>query len=362
MAHLEKYTIAAAGRLTAYYEQRHKKNGVFINYGNQNIDVPRIPQNYNLGPVREASQIDFIRQRCSEVQCMDRKDVNVMCDWIVTAPANLPQEDHKRFFEETYNFLENRYGKDNVISAYVHMDEKSPHIHFAFIPVIFDRKKHKDKVSAKELISRRELKSFHPDLEGHLKHAFGREVGILNDATREGNRSIEELRRRTAADRLRDVEEQVQLANQMIQEKAAAAQKEIQESLRQKQDAEEMAARLNEITREVEEKVQAREKLELEIDRLSSLVRAEQDKLRRFHNMVGGCALSMREIQAIQPKKAVSGLIKGITLEDVINLKKTALLYRETLEALRHSQEQCEFCKTGVDRCKQKTLSIDEPI
>ena len=44
------------------------------------------------------------------------------------------------FFERTYRFLCDRYGEQNVISAYVHKDEKTPHMHFAFVPVTEDKK------------------------------------------------------------------------------------------------------------------------------------------------------------------------------------------------------------------------------
>ena len=49
--------------------------------------------------------------------------------------ARLDERMQELFFEETYAFLSERYGAQNVISAYVHLDERSPHMHFAFVPV-----------------------------------------------------------------------------------------------------------------------------------------------------------------------------------------------------------------------------------
>ena len=69
---------------------------------------------------------------------MNRKDIVYMADWIVTVPKNVPQEDHKKIFELTFQFLENQYGRKNVVSAWVHNDEATPHIHFSFIPVIVE--------------------------------------------------------------------------------------------------------------------------------------------------------------------------------------------------------------------------------
>ena len=128
---------------------------------------------------------------------MKRADVNVMCDWIVTAPKELTPEELPLFFNETYKFLNDRYGKENVISAYVHMDETTPHIHYAFVPVVIDKKKGIPKLSAKERITRKDLNTFHPYLTKHMTAVFGRDIGIQNDATALGNQTIKQLRQKT---------------------------------------------------------------------------------------------------------------------------------------------------------------------
>ena len=361
MAHLEKYTVAAAGHLTAHYERR-KYNGEYIKFGNQNIDISRTPQNYNIGPMRDMSQIDFIRQRTGEVICMKRKDVNVMCDWVVTAPAGVQEKELERFFNETYSFLEKRYGSRNVISAHVHMDEVTPHIHFAFVPVVYDSKKGAYKVSAKEVISRKDLQSFHLDLEKHLANVFGREIGILNDATKEGNRSVQELKMKMAVERMQDAEDRIRVAEDVYQEKIKGIRKVIEDSESHKKEIETMSVKLDEINNKIAEGVQVRGKLEMEIDRLRIQVKAEQDKLKHYHSMVEGCVMSVLEIQNIQPQKTMTGTIKGITLKDISNLKKTAMLYRETLEQLEFSRKNCEWYKTEIERYKRKVPSIDEQI
>lgn len=42
----------------------------------------------------------------------------------------------KNFFNDSYNFLENLVGKDNVVYAQIHYDEDTPHLHFYFMPVV----------------------------------------------------------------------------------------------------------------------------------------------------------------------------------------------------------------------------------
>lgn len=204
MAHVMKMTKAACGHMFKHYERAKDKNGEYVKFGNESIDSERTPMNYNLAPDRELSQGDFVRKRCSEVYCMNRKDVNVLCSWVVTVPKDVPEVEYEKFFHATYDFLEKRYGRENVVSAYVHMDEVTPHMHFAFVPVIYDKKKERYKVSAFEVIDRRELTVFHAELEKHLESALGHEVGILNEATKEGNKSIAELKRESATERLQN--------------------------------------------------------------------------------------------------------------------------------------------------------------
>lgn len=204
MAHVMKMTKAACGHMFKHYERAKDENGEYVKFGNQNIDPERTQLNYNLGPDREFSQGEFVRKRCSEIYCMNRKDVNVLCSWVVTLPKTVPESECEQFFQATYDFLEKRYGQENVVSAYVHMDEVTPHMHFAFVPVFYDRKKNRYKVSAFEVISRKELRVFHVELEKYLESVLGHEVGILNEATKEGNKSIAELKRQSATERLHE--------------------------------------------------------------------------------------------------------------------------------------------------------------
>lgn len=207
MAHVEKFTKEALGHLCRHFERGTGKDGKPIRYSNQEIDVSRSHLNYNLAPQR-TNQLEFIKQRCGEVYCLNRADVNVLCSWAVTEPQQLPEEERERFFRSVYQFMENRYGKENVVSAYVHMDETTPHIHFAFVPITFDDKKNRYTVSAKKLINKKELQTFHTDLQEHLDKEFkGRlnkeAYAVINGSTAEGNLSLKEFKRLKASEDLK---------------------------------------------------------------------------------------------------------------------------------------------------------------
>lgn len=210
MAHVAKYNKGAMGHMLSHYDRSKNRLG-------ENIDGERTHLNYNLAEdFQPMKQLDFIHKRLGEVKIQNRKDVNVLCDWVVTAPKDLPSQEYKQFFKASCDFMCMRYGKENVVSAYVHMDETTPHVHFAFIPVkhgFKEDKKNPDisteykKVSAKEVITRYDLKTFHQDLENYVERELGHKVNILNEATKEGNKSIEELKRQSATKRLQEVTE-----------------------------------------------------------------------------------------------------------------------------------------------------------
>ena len=214
MAHVEKFAISAIGHMCDHYER-----GRDVERSNENIDSERTGLNYNLAPARSLSQVDFIRQRISEVKCQKRADVKVMCDWVITIPKDFlaAHPDREReFFERTYEFLAERYGEKNVVSAYVHMDEITPHMHFAFVPVTADKRKDIEKVSAKEVLTRADLRTFHNDLQEHLERSLGVEVNVQNEATKGGNKAIAELKRESAKERLEKLQEKVHTTTENI--------------------------------------------------------------------------------------------------------------------------------------------------
>lgn len=166
------------------------------NYSNKDIDYSRSKYNFSL-TTHDAHE--FYKKRLSEVHCLNRANVNTLSSWCVTLPKGVKKEDQRKFFEETVKFLNDRYGEKNCVSAEVHFDETTPHLHYCFIPIVFDTKKNREKVDRKSIFTLKELKTFHNDLQNHINQALGYEVPILNGALKNRkNLSINELKERTA--------------------------------------------------------------------------------------------------------------------------------------------------------------------
>lgn len=229
MAHVAKYAASASGHLAAHYERRKDDKGEYIKFGNQDIDTSRSHLNYNMAPEREGGQLAFLRQRTTEARTLKRDDVKVMCSWVVTLPTYQwhdpskhvsmdPEKVEKLFFERTYQFLQERYGGEkNVISAWVHRDEHRSHMHFAFVPVTPDPKKGGEKVSAKDVLTREDLRTFHADLERHLDSFHDWHFEVVNEATKDGNKTIAELKKATAHQEVLQAQQQATEARQQLQ-------------------------------------------------------------------------------------------------------------------------------------------------
>lgn len=171
MAHIEKYQAPALGNMLAHYDRSAElERGV----RRDNIDPARTHLNYDLRPRPDGvSQLDVVHARIASLNLKraPRKDAVRLCDCIVTMPkwmAKIAPEQQRMFFEATCNTLDQIFGRDNVVSAFVHMDEMTPHVHYAFVPVTDD-----GRLSAKSVLNRQFMREFHGRLEDGVSQALG---------------------------------------------------------------------------------------------------------------------------------------------------------------------------------------------
>lgn len=204
MAHLEKYNRSQLGHILKHDSRAKDQNGNYIKFGNEEIDTSRTHLNYNLHERKDGlSDYDFVKNRAMEYLAKNvrkREDVNWVGSWVITLPESLQassEADKRKFFEVCHDFLADRYGFNNIVGAYVHLDETTPHMHTKITPVLYDEKKNKYRHSAKDMFNRTDLKSFHKDLSVRLEREFGFDVGVYENKREDErlpNKSIKELK------------------------------------------------------------------------------------------------------------------------------------------------------------------------
>lgn len=113
------------------------------NHANKNIDVTRTHLNFHLKKPKSTYIKEFQRIKDEyNLKGQIKTTSNITCEYMVTSDKKffetLGDEETRRYFEESYKFLCNYKNLDEkyVISAVVHMDEDTPHMHFTYIPVV----------------------------------------------------------------------------------------------------------------------------------------------------------------------------------------------------------------------------------
>lgn len=213
--HMEKYTKSALGNMLKHYSREQSNPEC-----RDNINHELTKLNYNLAPEREISDYQFIQQRLGEVKYLRRDDVNIIADWVITLPKDFNGNEEK-FFSTAYKGMCSRYGEQNVVSAWVHQDEPQamPHMHFCFMPIqrTIDKNNNEiEKLNAKAILNRQELKEIHPYMERYLERNHV-PAHLMNGNTRDGNKAVKELKQEQAIKDFKAVETYRQVQKDVIE-------------------------------------------------------------------------------------------------------------------------------------------------
>lgn len=199
----EKLTRAQA--MGAYKHNERKTK----NHSNKNIDSSQTKLNYYLkkNELSYIKEFDKIKEKY-DLKGQIRSNSNIMCEMVFTSDQKffdkIGYEESKRYFEESYKFIceYKNLGEQNIISAVVHMDEDTPHMHLLFIPVVhtIDKQGNKiDKVCCRDFW--RGKNSYRDLQNAYFKHisekGFKLERGELVEVTNREHYSVQEYKRIT---------------------------------------------------------------------------------------------------------------------------------------------------------------------
>lgn len=144
--------------LAGLYKHNERKN---TNYSNKDINKNNSLKNYSIKQCNTTySNAIKVLQKENNLQGRIIKTTNVACEFIITSDKEffekIGEEETKRYFQTAYNFVANYkgLGEKYILSAKVHLDESTPHMHLVFVPVIhkIDKKSGKqiDKIACSE--------------------------------------------------------------------------------------------------------------------------------------------------------------------------------------------------------------------
>ena len=126
--------------LAGLYKHNERKN---INYSNKNINKSNSIKNYSIKQcITTYSKAINELIKANDLKCRITSYTNLVCEFIITSDKEffeeIGEEETKRYFQTAYNFVANykNLGEQYILSAKVHLDESTPHLHLVFVPVI----------------------------------------------------------------------------------------------------------------------------------------------------------------------------------------------------------------------------------
>jgi len=115
-------------------------------YSNKDINTDKSHLNYHLKkPVEKSYEKEFYRLRKENnlkgnLRLTGKKQSNVACEFLITSDSDyfkqIGPERTKEYFKTSYEFACEKVGEKNILSAVVHMDETTPHMHLTYIPTV----------------------------------------------------------------------------------------------------------------------------------------------------------------------------------------------------------------------------------
>ena len=176
-----KYKGPEIGHIESHNERTKEKYA-----SNPDVDMSRSHLNFHLVTPQRKYRAEAEKQ-IAEAGCRTRSDSVRVVEALVTASPEFfkgkKKGEIKAYFQEALDFIREHQDPKTIISAVVHMDEKTPHMHLCFVPLTED-----GRLSAKEIVGNKKKLTWwqdefwkhmvekYPDLErGEAASMTGRE-------------------------------------------------------------------------------------------------------------------------------------------------------------------------------------------
>ena len=176
-----KYKGPEIGHIEAHNERTKEKYA-------SNPDVDTSKSKYNLHLIKPKRKYRAeAEQQIAQAGCRTRSDSVRVVETLITASPEFfdgkKRAEIKEYFDYALEFIKAHQNEKTIISAVVHMDEKTPHMHLCFVPITQD-----GRLSAKDIVGNKKKLTWwqdefwkhmvkkYPDLErGESASKTGRE-------------------------------------------------------------------------------------------------------------------------------------------------------------------------------------------
>ena len=202
-----------------YVHNERKTKG----HTNKDIDPERTHLNYYF----KKNQLSYIKEfdklrKEKDLKGHIKSNSIILCEILFTSDKeffdNIGELETKRYFEESYKFIckYKNLGEENIISAIVHLDEGTPHMHLVFVPVVHTKDKEDneiDKICSREFWKGRDSYRILQNnfYEYITSKEFELERGIEVEETGAKHEKIEDLKKITNFENTKKVLDNIKL-------------------------------------------------------------------------------------------------------------------------------------------------------
>ena len=160
-----KYKGPEIGHIEAHNERTKEKYA-----SNPDVDTGRSHLNFHLINPGRKYRAEAEKQ-IAAARCRTRSDSVRVVEALITASPEFfkgkKESEVKAYFTEALDFIQKYQSKDTIISAVVHMDERTPHMHLCFVPLTEDKR-----LSAKDIVGNKKKLTWWQD--EFWKHMAGK--------------------------------------------------------------------------------------------------------------------------------------------------------------------------------------------
>lgn len=330
---------------------------------NEEINLDKTYKNYDLVK-SNLNLYQRIKQRVEDVRENSRIQKNSVVSYSNIITVNKEtfkkwgEEKSKEYLEEVYNYFCNEFGKENVVSAKVHLDETTPHMHLHFVPISSE-----GKLQARKVMTPGRINKVHSEAVKWLQE---RNFDVVRGKGATGRKNIKDIHKYKSQKLKEDIED--------LEEKKMVLLSYIEKIL--KENALEVPKEkeiLDDISFKFKEPLFSKDKLMIGRSDLDDIVNSYKDLVNENLNLkMQKLDLEMKnnelsfEIKSLKDKE--EDLVKDrkymLNKRDKLDMKEEKLIFRESLIDKREKVigEELKQKDLEVEREKNKTLYYKDQI
>ena len=151
ICHMEKYKRQEVSPV----EEENERDETY-EASNPQIDAERTSANYHIVKPKK-SYIEFINERLATLSLSRklRSDAIYMNSFVLGSDGaffeSISPQEQWQFFYDCTKFFADKYGRENILSAVVHVDETTPHLHLNIVSIV------NGKLCSKDLFDKKKL-------------------------------------------------------------------------------------------------------------------------------------------------------------------------------------------------------------